>query len=149
MRGTPKCRLPHVTRRLDCGIMRRSRRTAFCQVHTHPSLQIRNPSKPNHQRKNKQKMSRRTTTIEEEFDDDTNLPLPNRALPNTGTRGAILEEIGFDSDREVDEDNGDEDDDPDLMELTTQSSATGSASRQEGSNSIDRPVVTDIKPYKS
>ena len=94
-------------------------------------------------------MSRRTTTIEEEFDDDTSLPLPNKALPNTGTRGAILEEIGIDSDREVDEDNGDEDDDPDLMELTTQPSATGSIPRQEGSNSGDRPVVTDIKPYKS
>ena len=95
-------------------------------------------------------MSRRTTTIEEELDDDTSLSLPNRALPNTGTRGAILEEIGIDSDREVDEDNGDEDDDPDLMDLpSTQPSATGSASRQEGSNSGDRPVVTDIKPYKS
>jgi len=94
-------------------------------------------------------MSRRTTTIEEEFDDDTSPPLPNRALPNTGTRGAILEEIGIDSDRVVDEDNGDEDDDPDLMELTAQPSATGSASRQEGSNTGDRPVVTDIKPYKS
>jgi len=95
-------------------------------------------------------MSRRTTTIEEEFDDDTSLPIPNRALPNTGARGAILEEIGIDSDREVDEDNEDEDvDDPDLMELDTQPSATGSASRQEGSNGNDRPVVTDIKPYKS
>jgi len=87
--------------------------------------------------------------IEEEFDDDTDLPLPNRALPNTGTRGAILEEIGIASDREVDEDSGDEHDDPDLMELGTQPSATGSASHQEGSNSGDRPVVTDIKPYKS
>lgn len=94
-------------------------------------------------------MFRRTTTIEE-FDDDTDLPLPTRALPNTGTRGAILEEIGIDSDREADEDSGDEDDDPDLMELSgTQPSATGSASRQEGSNSGDRSTVTDIKPYKS
>ena len=95
-------------------------------------------------------MSRRTATIEEEFDDDTDLPLPNRALPNTGTRGAILEQIGVDSDREVDEYSGDEDDDLDLMELRgTQPSATGSASRQEGSNSRDRSTVTDIKPYKS
>ena len=94
-------------------------------------------------------MSRRTTTIEE-FDDDTDLPLPNRALPNTGTRGAILEEIGVDFDREVDEDSGDEDDDLDLMELSsTQPFATGSASRQEMSNSGDRSTVTDIKPYKS
>ncbi|KAF9653742.1 signal recognition particle, SRP19 subunit [Thelephora ganbajun] len=96
-------------------------------------------------------MPRRTATIEEEFDDDTDLPLPNRPLPNTGTRGAILEEIGIDSDQEVDEDSGDEDDDdPDLVELSsTQPSATGSASRQEGSNTGDRPIVTDIKPYKS
>ena len=98
--------------------------------------------------KNQKAMSRRTATIVEEFDDDTDLPLPNRALPNTGTRGAILEEIG--SDREVGEDSGDEDDYPDLMELdSTQPSATGSASRQEGSNSGDRSTVTDIKPYKS
>jgi signal recognition particle subunit SRP19 len=94
-------------------------------------------------------MSRRTTTIEEEIDDDTGLTLPNRPLPNTGTRGAILEEIGIDSDREGDEDDGDEYDDPDFMELGTQPSATGSASRQEGSNSGDRSTVTDIKPYKS
>lgn len=94
-------------------------------------------------------MSRRTITIEEEFDDDTSLPLPTRALPNTGTRGAILEEIGIDSDREVDEYNEDEDDDPDFMELGPQPSATGSAPRQEGPNIGDRPIVTDIKPYKS
>lgn len=95
-------------------------------------------------------MSRRTAAIVEEFDDDTDLPLPSRALPNTGTRGAILEEIsGVDFDREA-EDSGDEDDDPDLMELSSlQPSATGSAPRQEGSNSGDRSTVTDIKPYKS
>ena len=95
-------------------------------------------------------MSRRTATIVEEFDDDTDLPLPNRALPNTGTRGAILEQIGIDSDREVDGDSGDEDGDPDFMELgSTQPFAAGSASHQEGSNSGERPIVTDIKPYKS
>ena len=112
-----------------------------------------NPSQLHHipqREKNQKAMSRRTATIEEEFDDDTDLPLPNRALPNTGTRGAILEQIGVDSDREVDEYSGDEDDDLDLMELRgTQPSATGSASRQEGSNSRDRSTVTDIKPYKS
>lgn len=112
-----------------------------------PSCKFRT-FKSDHQRKTSEAMSRRTTTIEEEFDDDTTLPLP-RALPNTGTRGAILEEIGIDSDREDDEDNGYGDDDPDLMELNPQPSATGSASHQEGSNSSDRPIVTDIKPYKS
>ena len=114
-------------------------RTAVVQIQ---NLQTRSPEKTS------EAMSRRTTTIEEEFDDDTTLPLP-RALPNTGTRGAILEEIGIDSDREDDEDNGYGDDDPDLMELNPQPSATGSASHQEGSNSSDRPIVTDIKPYKS
>ena len=96
-------------------------------------------------------MSRRTAMIEEEFDDDADLPVPNRALANTGTRGAILEQIGFNSDREGDEDNGDEADDPDFMDLEdVQPSATGSASRQEASNSFgDRSTVTDIKPYKS
>lgn len=105
------------------------------------TLSTRNPE--NHT------MSRRTATVEEEFDDDTDLPLPSR-LPNTGTRGAILEEIGIEYDREVDEHNGDEDDDPDFMEFgNAQPSAAGSASRQEGSNSGARSTVTDIKPYKS
>jgi len=55
-------------------------------------------------------MSRRAVQIQDvsddefEFDDDTDLPLPSgpgggsRALPNTGTRGALLEEIGKDFD---------------------------------------------------
>jgi len=40
----------------------------------------------------------------DEFDDDTDIPLPSRPLPNTGTRGAILEEIGAPSgsDNEMD-----------------------------------------------
>lgn len=95
-------------------------------------------------------MSRRTATVEEEFDDDTDLPLLSRALPNTGARGAILEEIAIDSNREVDERDGDEDGDLDFMEWgNAQPSAAGSASRQEASNSGDRSTVTDIKPYKS
>lgn len=95
-------------------------------------------------------MPRRTATVVEEFDDDTDLPLPARALPNTGPRGAILEEIGFDADREVDDYNGDEDDDPAFMEFDNpQPHAAGSASRQEASKSGDRSTVTDIKPYKS
>lgn len=91
-------------------------------------------------------MSRRTARVEEEHDEDMDLSLQNRALPNTGTRGAILEEIGLDYDREDEH----EDDDPDFMELgNAQPSAAGSASHQEGSNSGDRSTVTDIKPYKS
>ena len=42
-------------------------------------------------------MSRRAVVVEE-FDDDTDLPLPSRPLPNTGTRGAILEALSDDED---------------------------------------------------
>jgi signal recognition particle subunit SRP19 len=42
-------------------------------------------------------MSRRATVIEE-FDDDTDLALPSKFLPNTGTRGAILEALSDDED---------------------------------------------------
>jgi len=38
-------------------------------------------------------MSRKTAIIEEEFDDDTDLPLPSQPLPNLGTYGPLLEEI--------------------------------------------------------
>ena len=44
-------------------------------------------------------MSRRAAVVEE-FDDDTDLPLPSRPLPNTGTRGPLLEEIGSDDDED-------------------------------------------------
>lgn len=42
-------------------------------------------------------MSRRPIVVEE-FDDDTDLPLPSHSLPNTGTRGAILEALSDDED---------------------------------------------------
>ena len=45
-------------------------------------------------------MSRRAAVVEK-FDDDTELPLPQRSLANTGTRGAILESL---SDNEDDSD---------------------------------------------
>jgi len=60
--------------------------------------------------KPKSKMSRRTAVVEEEFDDDTDLPLPNKPLPNTGTKGAILESL---SDEE--EDESDDEDVPDFF----------------------------------
>ena len=49
-------------------------------------------------------MSRRTAVIEE-FDDDTDLPLPSRPLPNTGAKGPLLKEISSD---EEDLDTGNE-----------------------------------------
>lgn len=42
-------------------------------------------------------MSRRTAIIEE-FDDDTDLPLPSRPLRNTGTKGPLLKEVSSDED---------------------------------------------------
>lgn len=44
-------------------------------------------------------------TVEDYFDDDTDLPLPSSsrsALPNTGTRGALLEEITSDDEGDMD-----------------------------------------------
>lgn len=51
-------------------------------------------------------MSRRAVQIEDDFDDETELPLPKRPLPNTGTRGALL--------RSVDDDDGDEEGEEDF-----------------------------------
>ena len=45
-------------------------------------------------------MSRRAAIVEEEFDDDTDLPLPNKPLPNTGARGALLEELDISEDED-------------------------------------------------
>ena len=47
-------------------------------------------------------MSRRTTLVEEEFDDDTDLPLPSNSIPNLGTRGALLEAVSDDEDDDED-----------------------------------------------
>ena len=41
-------------------------------------------------------MPPRLPTVEDAFDDDTDISLPPRALPNTGTHGALLQEIGSD-----------------------------------------------------
>lgn len=47
-------------------------------------------------------MSRRTAMVEE-FDDDTDLPLPSRPLPNTGAKGPLLKEISSDEEDEEDD----------------------------------------------
>jgi len=89
-------------------------------------------------------MSRKAAVIEE-FDDDTELPLPNQPLPNMGTRGPLLEAIQ----------SFDEDEDDDYP------SRAGPASPLGKSKSLFRPpptdnsrlagkgTVTDITPYKS
>lgn len=74
-------------------------------------------------------MSRKTTIIEDEFDDDTDLPLPSAPLPNTGSRGPILAHIS-----------------DDLQQ-------SGSASRPNFAGIPDlggpRNTVTDATPYKT
>ncbi|KAA1479342.1 signal recognition particle, SRP19 subunit [Dentipellis sp. KUC8613] len=86
-------------------------------------------------------MSRRTAIVEE-FDDDVDLPLPARPLPNTGTRGAILEEIRDDGEPVSDEE--DDDDDDEAPPLLAPTPAAGPASP----HSQGPPSVTDITPYK-
>ncbi|KZT28048.1 signal recognition particle, SRP19 subunit [Neolentinus lepideus HHB14362 ss-1] len=81
-------------------------------------------------------MSRRTAIVEE-FDDDTDIPLPSRPLPNNGMRGAILEEIDFE-------------------EPASRGPKAGPASPSQpqfrvppGEAGRPQNVVTDITPYKS
>jgi len=81
-------------------------------------------------------MSPRAAVVEE-FDDDTDLPLPSLSLPDTGSRGAILEEIG-DTD---DDEGGDGDEAPELFDR----SAIGGSALQPSARDTR---VTDITPYK-
>ncbi|PPQ82239.1 hypothetical protein CVT26_009257 [Gymnopilus dilepis] len=89
-------------------------------------------------------MSRKAAIIEE-FDDDTDLPLPSQPLPNTGSRGPLLEEICSD----------DDEDDFDLPHPQRGSGGAGPASpsrfpsqgRADSGAGSNR--VTDITPYKN
>ena len=91
-------------------------------------------------------MSRRAAVVEE-FDDDTDLPLPNKPLPNTGTRGAILEQLGYSGSDDDDDGGEDEDDDegsvPGPASPSLQQFRPGSGPTADG-----QKTVTDITPYK-
>jgi signal recognition particle subunit SRP19 len=85
-------------------------------------------------------MARRAAIVEE-FDDDTDLPLPSRPL-DLDARGPLLEEIGASDD----EDNADDTD-----EGTGPGTASHSQFRPPASLPSDKPpsnTVTDITPYK-
>ncbi|KAJ7098304.1 signal recognition particle, SRP19 subunit [Mycena epipterygia] len=85
-------------------------------------------------------MSRRAAFIEEEFDDDTDLPLPSHPLPNTGSSGPLLQEL-YISDDELD---------------PPPNQRAGPASPHHAQPTFRPPpgsnlqnTVTDITPYKN
>ncbi|KAG6877992.1 hypothetical protein C0993_001197 [Termitomyces sp. T159_Od127] len=84
-------------------------------------------------------MSRRAPIVEDEFDDDTILPLPSHVLPNTGTRGPLIEEIHI-SDDEFEPQAGPAS--PPSSKIQPRPTASG-ANRPETSSTLD------ITPYKA
>ncbi|GLB39175.1 putative SRP19 protein [Lyophyllum shimeji] len=85
-------------------------------------------------------MSRRAAIVEDEFDDDTDLPLPSHPLPNTGSRGPLLEEM------HISDDEFEPSPRAGPASPSSQSQfrpAPSGASRTELKN-----TVTDITPYK-
>lgn len=84
-------------------------------------------------------MSRRTILVEEEFDDDTDLPLPSNSIPNLGTRGALLEAVSDDED-------DDEGPGPATPSNLSFGGGGGGGVRSGGGPHVNQ--VTDITPYK-
>ncbi|KAG0707954.1 signal recognition particle, SRP19 subunit [Suillus ampliporus] len=88
-------------------------------------------------------MSRRTAVIEE-FDDDTDLPLPSRPL-NAGPRGPLLEEIGHSGEEDSESESDDMSAQGQASQSQSQFNAPTSSGQSQGSPSN---TVTDITPYK-
>ena len=85
-------------------------------------------------------MSRRAAIVEE-FDDDTDLPLPSKPL-FTGTRGPILQEINDDDDDDDDYGAGPASP-PNLRQFSSSQHQWSSPDSDSGKK------VTDITPYKT
>ena len=85
-------------------------------------------------------MSRRAAAIEEEFDDDTDLPLPAFNLPNTGARGPLLQQLGD----EPDPDSEEESDDRGVGPASPMRQGPFPSSDNSG-----RDRITDTTPYKT
>lgn len=83
-------------------------------------------------------MSRPQARIEEEFDDETDLPLPSRPLVHSDPRRAVIQYIDSDSEDDASIDRG------------QQSTGPASASFQAPSNfgTHAGPVLSDLTPYK-
>lgn len=98
-------------------------------------------------------MSRRAAIVED-FDDDTDLPLPSRPLPNLGTRGAILESLDDEYDPEVEDSDDDDVRGGNGPMPSNARSQAGPASpsqpqfRGGATTTGSDGVVTDITPYK-
>jgi signal recognition particle subunit SRP19 len=84
-------------------------------------------------------MSRRTAIIEE-FDDDTELPLPSHPLPNTGATGPLLEEIDIEYDKFPPSYNAD----PSPSQQPQSQARPPDINGPKANN-----TVTDVTPYKS
>ncbi|PPR02225.1 hypothetical protein CVT24_011453 [Panaeolus cyanescens] len=89
-------------------------------------------------------MSRRAAIVED-FDDDTDLPLPSIPLPNTGSRGPLLQEL-----------NSDDDDDFEASQQAGPASPSRQQYQKSPLDSSSRAAqgdptrqITDITPYKS
>lgn len=89
-------------------------------------------------------MSRKAAIVEE-FDDDTDLPLPSHPLPNTGLHGPLIQELHIsDDDDEFEPSSRAGPASPSAKPQGQISPASLGASRPESKN-----AVTDITPYKS
>ena len=85
-------------------------------------------------------MSRKAAIVEE-FDDDTDLPLPSMPLPHTGSHGPILQGINDEPD--------DEEDDLDLPHRAGPASPPRQPFSKSPPDTEGNQRVTDITPYKS
>jgi signal recognition particle subunit SRP19 len=91
-------------------------------------------------------MSRRAAIVEE-FDDDTDLPLPSMPLPNTGSRGPLLEELHIDDDQFNFNQSQSSRAGPASPPPRHNAQQNSASSGTQGGDSVNR--VTDITPYKS
>ncbi|KAF5336572.1 hypothetical protein D9611_006492 [Ephemerocybe angulata] len=86
-------------------------------------------------------MSHRTAMIEEEFDDDTDLPLPS-FIPNTGARGPLLQELN-DNYEAPDSESEDEN------QKAGPASPKGPKVQRFAPEGLLDPSTFDMTPYKS
>jgi hypothetical protein len=122
-------------RRMPMGVLWDHEERGKPRIITKPELSVALKASRPHTHTPLPNMSPRAALVEE-FDDDTDLPLPSQSLPHTGSRGAIIEEIADSDDGGVDSD-----DPPELLDHSTSGGPALKPDTREGR-------VTDITPYK-